>query len=68
MGFHTENRDFTQFFVLDQSEKRLWQLGLAADVLREAVSILPPPPLIPSSSPFSAVPTHSFVKSAQTNS
>lgn len=41
MGFHTENRDFTQFFVLDQSEKRLWQLGLAAGVLREAVSHTP---------------------------
>lgn len=41
MGFHTENRDFTQFFVLDQSEKRLWQLGLAAGVLREAVSLTP---------------------------
>lgn len=40
MGFHTENKDFTQFFILDQSEKRLWQLGLAADVLREAVSWL----------------------------
>lgn len=40
MGFHTENKDFTQFFILDQSEKRLWQLGLAADVLREAVSPL----------------------------
>lgn len=39
MGFHTENREFTQYFVLDQSEKRSWQLGLAADVLREAVSV-----------------------------
>lgn len=47
MGFHTENKDFTQYFVLDQSEKRLWQLGLAADVLREAVSRLPPPSLLP---------------------
>lgn len=46
MGFHTENRDFTQFFVLDQSEKRLWQLDLAAKVLREAVS-LPPTPTHP---------------------
>lgn len=39
MGFHTENREFTQYFVLDQSEKRLWQLGLAADSLKDAVSI-----------------------------
>lgn len=47
MGFHTENKDFTQFFILDQSERRLWQLSLAADVLREAVSV-PPSSSLPS--------------------
>lgn len=52
MGFHTENRDFTQFFILDQSEKRLWQLGLAADVLREAVSSSLRLPSFPHSSPL----------------
>lgn len=38
MGFHTETRNFVQFFILDQSQKRMYELGLAADVLRDAVS------------------------------
>ncbi|RSH83311.1 uncharacterized protein EHS24_006987 [Apiotrichum porosum] len=40
MGFHTETRNFVQFFILDQSQKRMYELGLAADVLRDALPSL----------------------------
>lgn len=38
MGFRTETRNFVQTFILDQSDRRMYELGLGADVLREAVS------------------------------
>lgn len=38
MGFRTETRNFVQTFILDQSDRRMYELGLAADVLKEAVS------------------------------
>lgn len=40
MGFHSETHDFVQTFVLDRSERRLYELSLATDTLRAAVSLL----------------------------
>lgn len=41
MGFRVQTADFVQSFVLDQSDRRMYELGLAADVLKEAVSLVP---------------------------
>jgi hypothetical protein len=38
MGFHTETRDFVLYFVIDQSQRRMYELEIASAVLREAVS------------------------------
>ncbi|GMK57839.1 hypothetical protein CspeluHIS016_0406730 [Cutaneotrichosporon spelunceum] len=37
MGFRVHTADFVQSFVLDQSDRRMYELGLAADVLRAAL-------------------------------
>ncbi|TXT08642.1 hypothetical protein VHUM_02770 [Vanrija humicola] len=37
MGFRSETHDFVQTFVLDRSERRLYELGLATEVLREVL-------------------------------
>lgn len=38
MGFRSETRNFVQTFILDQTDRRMFELGLAADALKEAVS------------------------------
>ncbi|CAK9782704.1 hypothetical protein CC85DRAFT_285581 [Cutaneotrichosporon oleaginosum] len=37
MGFRVQTADFVQSFVLDQTDRRMYELGLAADVLKEAL-------------------------------
>ncbi|BEI86521.1 hypothetical protein CcaverHIS002_0608080 [Cutaneotrichosporon cavernicola] len=37
MGFRVYTANFVQSFVLDQSDRRMYELGIATDVLREAL-------------------------------
>jgi hypothetical protein len=38
MGFRVETREFVQYFVLDQTQRRSYELELASGVLKDAVS------------------------------